>query len=66
MSDSAANSCENAITHNQLVIENPASDYAMVPGAIAGSSCTQQYGNTPVVPRSLPVAPRRHPRREAR
>lgn len=66
LSDSAANSCENAITHNQLVIENPASDYAMVPGAIAGSSCTQQYGNTPVVPRSLPVAPRRHPRREAR
>jgi hypothetical protein len=48
MSDSAANSCENAITRNQLVIENPASDYAVVAGAIASSSCTQQYGNTPV------------------
>lgn len=49
MSSSAANSCENNITHNQLVIENPPSDYAVVPGPIAGSGCTQQYGNT-VVP----------------
>jgi hypothetical protein len=49
MSSSAANNCESNITHNQLVIENPPSDYAVVPGPIAGSSCTQQYGNT-VVP----------------
>jgi hypothetical protein len=49
MSNSAANNCESNITHNQLVIENPAPNYAVVPGALAGSSCTQQYGNT-VVP----------------
>jgi hypothetical protein len=48
MSDSAGTSCENRITHNQVAIENPAPDYAVVPGAIAGSSCTQQYGNTVV------------------
>ena len=49
MSSSAANSCENDITHNQLVIENPPSGYAAIPGPIAGSTCTQQYGNV-VVP----------------
>jgi len=49
MSQSAANSCEDDITHNQLVIENPAADYAVVPGAVAGSSCTHQYGNTVVL-----------------
>jgi hypothetical protein len=49
MSQSAANNCEDKITHLQLVIESPAADYAVVPGSIAGSSCTQQYGNT-VVP----------------
>jgi hypothetical protein len=49
MSQSAANNCEDEITHLQLVIENPAADYAVVPGSIAGSSCTQQYGNTVVV-----------------
>lgn len=49
MSSSAANSCEDDITHNQLVIENPPSDYAVIPGPIAGSSCTQQYGNTVVL-----------------
>lgn len=48
MSSSAASSCEDDITHNQLVIENPPSDYAVIPGPIAGSSCTQQYGNTVV------------------
>jgi hypothetical protein len=49
MSSSAASSCEADITHNQLVIENPAPDYAVIPGPIAGSSCTQQYGNTAVL-----------------
>jgi hypothetical protein len=49
MSSSAANNCEDDITRNQLVIENPPSDYAVLPGPIAGSSCTQQYGNA-VVP----------------
>ena len=49
MSSSAASSCEDDITHNQLVIENPPSDYAVIPGSIAGSSCTQQYGNTVVL-----------------
>ncbi|MBV8220201.1 MAG: hypothetical protein JO325_17170 [Solirubrobacterales bacterium] len=48
MSSSAASNCESNITHTQLVIENPPSDYAVVPGPIAGSSCTQQYGNTVV------------------
>jgi hypothetical protein len=46
MGGSAARSCESGITHNQLVIENPAPGYAVVPAAIAGSSCTHQYGNT--------------------
>lgn len=48
MSRSAANSCEDGITHNQLVIKDPAPDYATAPGAVAGSSCTQQYRNTVV------------------
>ncbi|MGZ4284245.1 MAG: hypothetical protein ACXVHB_08715 [Solirubrobacteraceae bacterium] len=48
MSGSATNSCEDGITHNQLVIKDPAPDYAVAPGAIAGSNCTQQYGNTVV------------------
>jgi hypothetical protein len=49
MSQSAANNCEGEITQLQLVIENPAADYAVAPGSIAGSSCTQQYGNTVVI-----------------
>lgn len=49
MSSSAATNCEDNITHNQLVIKNPPSSYAVVPGSIAGASCTSQYGNT-VVP----------------
>jgi hypothetical protein len=48
MSSSAAASCENGITHNQLVIENPAPSYAVAPGAIAGSGCTRQYGDAVV------------------
>jgi len=52
MSSSAAGRCEDDITHNQLVIENPPSDYVVVAGAIAGSRCTQQYGNTVVLARS--------------
>ena len=49
MSSSAANSCKDAITRNQLAIRDPARNYAVVPGAIAGSSCTQQYGDTAVL-----------------
>jgi hypothetical protein len=45
MSATAASNCESNITHNQLVIENPPPGYAVVPGAIAASSCTQQYGD---------------------
>ena len=48
MSSSAATNCEDNITHNQLVIKNPPSSYAVVPGSIAGASCTSQYGNTVV------------------
>ncbi|MGZ6605810.1 MAG: hypothetical protein ACXVFI_01935 [Solirubrobacteraceae bacterium] len=48
MSTSATNSCEDAITHNQLVIKDPARDYAVTPGPIAGSRCAMQYGNAVV------------------
>ncbi len=45
-SSSAATNCEDSITHNQLVIENPAPNYAVAPGPIAGLTCAQQYGDT--------------------
>ena len=47
VSENASNNCEDAITDNHVAILNPASDYAVVAGAIDGTSgCTQQYGDT--------------------
>jgi hypothetical protein len=44
---SAANSCMDALTGNWKVIENPASNYTVVSGALSkASGCTAQYGNT--------------------
>jgi hypothetical protein len=46
-SASAANSCMDAITGNWKVIENPASNYTVVSGALStASGCAAQYGNT--------------------
>jgi len=48
-SQSSANSCMNKVTGNYLVIRNPASNYAVVPGALsANNTCRQLYGNTAV------------------
>jgi len=44
-SASAANSCANAITDLHLVIQNPASNYVVVPGSVYTPPCTQQYGD---------------------
>jgi len=40
--------CEDTITGNYTIIENPSPTYAVVPGSLFnGTSCTAQYGNTP-------------------
>ena len=55
-STSAADSCMNAITANWKVIQNPASNYAVVSGAISkASGCTAQYGNTLVLAGPAPT-----------
>lgn len=41
---SAVLGCEDALTDIHTVIQNPASNYAVVPGAIYDTGC-QQYGN---------------------
>lgn len=45
MSHAASDSCESDITANHLAVENPASNYAVVSGPIAGGACSQQYGD---------------------
>jgi hypothetical protein len=45
-SESSADSCMSRITGNYLVIRNPASNYAVVPGPLsANNSCRQLFGN---------------------
>lgn len=47
VSSSKATQCANALTETFLVIQNPASNYAVVPGSvITNGACTAQYGNT--------------------
>lgn len=51
---SSANACAEAVTDANgevhVIIENPASHYAVVPGPVfQNGSCTKQYGNTPVI-----------------
>ena len=53
-SASTADACASDLTDSNgiahLIIENPASNYAVVPGPIIQSGiCTKQYGNTPVM-----------------
>jgi hypothetical protein len=36
----AAKACENGITDLHLVIQNPAPNYAVIPGSVYGSGCT--------------------------
>lgn len=40
--------CEDAITDLHLVIENPASNYAVVSGAVYNGTCSKQYGDSVV------------------
>jgi hypothetical protein len=47
-SSSAANNCAEAVTDLHTVIKNPASNYAVVSGAVYGTSCAKQYGDTVV------------------
>jgi len=48
-SASAVNSCEDAITANHLIIENPTSNYSVVPGSIFNGTCSENYGDIPIV-----------------
>ena len=57
MTHAGSNACEGAITGLHAVIENPAPDYAVVSGPIAGSTCSQQYGDTPVTTSTTPTPP---------
>ncbi len=57
MTEAESNACEGAITGLHSVIENPAPDYAVVSGPIAGSTCSQQYGDTPVTTSPPPTPP---------
>jgi hypothetical protein len=48
-SESSADSCMSRITGNYLVIRNPASNYAVVPGPLsANNSCRSLFGNAVV------------------
>lgn len=48
-SQSSAYDCMSHVTGNYLVIENPASNYAVVPGPLAANNtCRQLFGDTPV------------------
>ena len=52
-SASVVDQCETFLTDTNgvahLIIENPASNYVVVPGSLfANGQCTQEYGNTPV------------------
>lgn len=44
-SSSGTLACEDTITDLHLVIENPASNYAVAPGAVYNGSCAQQFGD---------------------
>jgi hypothetical protein len=44
-SGSAVLNCEDALTGTHLMIENPASNYAVVPGPIWSGSCPSSYGD---------------------
>ena len=57
MTHAGSNACEDAITGLNSVIENPAPNYAVVSGPVAGSTCSQQYGNTLVTTSSTPTPP---------
>ncbi len=55
MTHAESNACEDAITGLNSVIENPAPNYAVVAGPVAGPTCSQQYGNTLVTTSSTPT-----------
>lgn len=55
MTQAESNACEDAITGLNSVIENPAPNYAVVAGPVAGATCSQQYGNTLVTTSSTPT-----------
>jgi hypothetical protein len=44
----ASGDCMEAITRVGLIIQNPASNYAVNPGPVFGTSCATQYGDTVV------------------
>lgn len=46
---SATLACEDAITDLHEVIENPASNYAVVSGPVFNNTCAQQFGDTVVL-----------------
>lgn len=45
-SRSSTNTCAENLTDIHTVIQNPGKDYPVVSGAIYGSSCSQQYGDS--------------------
>ena len=40
--------CEDAVTRTGTLIQNPASNYLVVPGPVFNGTCAQQYGDTVV------------------
>ncbi len=55
-STSDVENCEDDLTGSFLIIENPADDYAVVPGSLFTDpdTCSAQYGNTLVTTSSTP------------
>jgi hypothetical protein len=45
VTSSVADKCANILTANHLVIQNPASSYAVVAGPVIGASCAAQFGD---------------------
>ena len=46
---STADTCANEVTDLHLIIEDPASNYAVTSGSVYNNGCAQQYGDTVVV-----------------
>jgi hypothetical protein len=45
---SSTNACAEELTEVHAIIENPASNYAVVPGPVYNDGCAQQFGDTPL------------------
>ena len=67
-SESSADSCMSRVTGNYLVIRNPASNYAVVPGPLAANNtCRQLFGDAVVTSggAAVPTPPQPAPQQPA-